>query len=829
MAKDRNGKSRQQPVKELTVAQLRFHCDERCFPFETTATIDPLEGMIGQERAVKAVEFGLHTKNLGYNIFISGMVGTGKLTYAKQAVRKLAKGKAIPPDWCYVNNFDDASRPVALSLPPGTGIVFRQELDELLEDLQTDIPKAFSGEEYDREKTAIMKDFQEKRGEILQAFTEKAEGLSILPQWSTTGFMAVPLLEGNPVSAEEFQKLDKEQKEKIEANLQAVHELAMDVVRQVQHLEREVREKIKELDSRIGLFVVGHLIDELLHKYQDNAGVVQYLEAVKQDVVKNISDFKQVASATDEEGPMALFKKTAQDSMKERYSVNLLVDNRNCEGAPVVIEINPNYYNLFGRVEYASRMGVVSTDFTMIKAGAIHLANGGYLIVNAADVLMNPGSWEALKRVIKTKKLYIESLGEQYGLIAMASVKPMAIPVEVKVIMLGNSYLYHLMYQYDEDFRKLFKIHADFDVQMDNTADNVTKLAAFARSTIQKENLKEFTRAGIAQVVEYAARLSGSQNKLTTRFNEIVEVLCEADSWASVYGAEMADAIHVRKAIDEKRYRANKYEERIQEMFKEGKYLIDTEGEKVGQVNGLAVLGVGEYAFGKPSRITANTYLGRAGVINIERETKMSGASHSKGVLILSSFLGHKYAQNSPLSVTASLTFEQMYDGVDGDSASSTELYAILSSLSGLPLRQDIAVTGSVNQKGEVQPIGGVTEKIEGFFEVCKIKGITGQQGVMIPEQNVKDLALNEEVITAVGEGKFHIYPIKTIDEGIELLTGVAAGVANKAGEYPAKSVHGRVMARLREYHKAHLNSNGMGEKNGERNKEGEDAKPTEI
>ena len=794
--------------RELGVEQLRFHCDESCLNFETTADVAPLAEMIGQERAVSAVEFGLNTNNPGYNIFISGMVGTGKFTYAEQAVRKWALKKQVPQDWCYVNNFEDSSHPLAIALAAGTGHVFCREMEELLENLQNDVPKAFSSDDYEREKNSIMKEFQAQRGTLLQEFGEKAEALSVLPQWSPTGFMAMPLLDGNPVSPEEFEKLDKEKKEEIAAHMHAVHELAMVVVRQIQHLEREVRDKLKEMDGKVGMYVVGQLIDELQEKYAANQGVSTYLEALKQNVVKNINDFKQ-SSSGEEEGPMALFRKSTQEAMRERYGVNLLVDNRTCDGAPVVVEINPNYYNLFGRVEYASRMGVVSTDFTMIKPGAFHLANGGYLIVNALDVLTNPGVWDGMKRVLKTKKMYIESLGEQYGLIAMSSVKPQAIPVDVKVVMMGASYIYHLLYQYDGDFRKLFKIHADFDVQMENTPANIAKMAAFTRTTIQKENLKEFTRAAVARVVEHSARLSGSQTKLTTRFNEIVEILCEADTLATLEGAAITDAEHVRRAIAGKRYRANKYEDLIHDMFREGKYLIDTDGEKIGQVNGLAVMGVGEYAFGKPSRITANTYLGRAGIVNVERETKMSGPSHSKGVLILGAYLGNQYAQKIPLSVTASLTFEQMYDEVDGDSASSTELYAILSSLSELPLRQDIAVTGSVNQKGEIQPIGGVTEKIEGFFEVCRIKGLTGRQGVMIPRQNVKDLALNEDVAAAVGEGRFHIYPVASVDEGIELLTGVAAGQRNRRGDFPKDSVHGRVIAKLKFYHKAYSAGGG--------------------
>jgi len=796
------------PIQELGVEQLRFHCDETCLDFATTATLPPLEGMIGQERAVKAVEFGLHTHKPGYNIFISGTEGTGKLTYAKHVVRSLAKGQPVPQDWCYVNNFEDSSQPIAISLPAGTGDTFRQDMKELLDNLRNDLPKALSSEDFERQRTAIRKFYQDQQIARQETLAEKAKANSVNLKWSNTGFMMVPLLEGEPVAEEDFEKLDEAQKEIIKTNLQAVQELTLVEVRQSQHLEREARDKVRELVRQVALNAVANLIEEVQEKYQDNPGVTKYLEALKDDVVKNIKDFKRTSSS-EEEGQMAMFGKTTKEMVEERHAVNLLVDNRNCEGVPVIMENNPNYYNLCGRVEYSSRMGVVSTDFTMLKAGAFHLANGGYLIVNAKDVLMNPGVWEAMKRTLKTKKLSMESLGEQYGLIAVASLKPQAIPVDVKIIMLGSSYLYQMMYQYDEDFRKLFKIHADFDVQMDNTPENIGKLAGFISAVIKKENMGDFTRAAVARLVEHTARLSGSQTKFTARLNQIVEILCEADSWAALEGAAVTDAAHVQQAIAEKRYRANMYEDRIHEAFKEGTFLIDTEGSKVGQINGLAVLGLGDYAFGKPSRITANTYLGRAGVINIERETKMSGATHSKGVLTLSGYLGHKYAQQTPLSFTVSLTFEQLYDGVDGDSASSAELYAILSSLAELPLRQDLAVTGSVNQKGEIQPIGGVNEKIEGFFEVCKIKGLTGRQGVIIPQQNVKDLQLNDEVIAAVESGKFHIYAVTSVNEGIELLTGVSAGEQSRRGAYPARSVHGRVIAKLKAYNKALVGNNG--------------------
>ena len=785
--------------QELPATKLRFTCTDELLGFETTATVPPLEVMIGQERAVKAVEFGLYTKYFGYNIYVSGLVGTGKITYAKAAVSKVACREPAAEDWCYVNNFENPGQPIALSLPAGMGSVLRQDMQEMVEDLKSDIPKVFSSEDYEQAKAAVMKKFQDSRGAIMEAFGKQAEANGILPQWTTTGFVGLPVEGGKPLTPEEFQQLDRDKKDEIEKRMLAVHEKAMEAIRQMQQLEREAREQIKSLDAKIGLFAVGHLIDELKSKYQDYAAVVAYLEAVKQDVVKNINDFKPSAPE-EENNPFLMFRKSMQEAVKNKYEVNLLVDNRELKGAPVVVEMNPTYFNLTGRVEYETRMGIVSTDFSMIKAGALHRANGGYLILNMRDVLTNVGAWEALKRVLKTRKLHIENLGEQYGMLAMASLKPQPIPINVKVLLIGNPYLYHMAYNYDEDFRKLFKVYADFDTEMDNDPANIAKMAGFVASTVQREKLRHFDRPAVAKVVEYATRLSGSQTKLTTRFSEVVELLCEADAWSGIEGSELVGAAHVSRAMDEKRFRYNKYEEKLQEMFADGKLLIDTEGDKVGQVNGLAVLSVGEYMFGKPSRITANTFLGKSGVVNIERETKMSGTTHSKGVLILSGYLGQKYAQERPLTLTASLTFEQLYDGVDGDSASSTELYAILSSLAGAPIRQYIAVTGSVNQKGEVQPIGGATEKIEGFFAVCKLKGLTGKQGVMIPHQNVTNLTLSDEVVAAVADGRFHIWPVETIDQGLEILTGLPAGERRPDASYPSGTIHYHVNNKLAEY-----------------------------
>ncbi len=786
---------------QLPPEKLCFQCDESQFSFDTTATVLPLESMIGQKRAVKAVEFGLFTKNQGYNIFISGMVGTGKMTYAKAAVNRIAAKEKPSGDWCYVNNFKNHAQPLALLLPVGSGHVFVRDMEELMEDIKTDVMKIFSSDDYDHAKSNIVKNFQERRALIIETFNVTATDYGIMPQWSTTGFIGVPMLDGKGLTPEEFQNLEKEARDKIEENMLIVHEKAMEVVRKMQDLERELREEVRKLDAKVGLFAAGNLIEEIKEKYQEYASVLEYLEAVKEDVVKNINDFKAPAADDEQANPLAIFKKSSHDNLKDKYKVNLLVDNRELAGAPVVIESNPTYYNLVGRVEYETRMGMVSTDFTMIKAGALHRANGGYLILNAKDVLSNIGAWEALKRVLKTRKLFVENLSEQYGMVAMASLKPQPIAVDVKIILVGNPQLYYLMYNYDEDFRKLFKIHADFETQMENSPENVQKMAGFIASTVRNKELKNFDRSAVAKLVEYSSRMAGSQKKLTTRFNEIVKVLCEANVWATMEESETVSAQHIKQAFEEKKYRSNKYEEHLHEMFAEGKILVDTEGRKVGQVNGLAVLAVGEYMFGKPSRITANTYMGRAGIVNIERETKMSGTSHSKGILTLSGYIGQKYAQKQPLTLTASLTFEQLYQGVDGDSASSTELYALLSSLADVPIKQSIAVTGSINQKGEIQPIGGVTEKIEGFFNVCKLKGLTGEQGVLIPMQNVDELAVNDEVLEAVREGRFHIYAAATIDEGIEILTDVPAGCYDtENGTYQEGTIHDLVSKKLKAY-----------------------------
>ena len=787
---------------ELSAEQLKYNCNISSFDFETTENLEPITDVVGQERAVKAVQFGLFNKSNGYNIYISGLVGTGKRTYAQKTVKLIAKKEAAPSDWCYVNNFDNPAQPLSIKLPCGTGQKFKTDIHELFLTLKHGVKKLFNSEDYEQAKNNLLRTIKEKKNEIINEFNEYSEENLILPQWTANGFVGIPLKNDKVMTPEEYQQLPKEDRERIDIALREVHEKSNDIMRKLQRLDRDGREELKKLDREVGLYAVGHFIEELKEKYSAYSDVIKYLEAVKQDVLKNINDFK-AAPPEEENNPLAFYKAFSKDNNKNKYAVNLLVDNKDCEGAPVVYEINPTYYNLIGRVEYENRMGVVSTEYSMIKAGAIHRANGGYLILNARDLLTNFGAWEALKRVLKTKKILIENLGEQYGALAMASLKPQEIEVDIKVILIGNPYIYYMLYSYDEDFRKLFKIYADFDNKMENNEVNINKLIGFVTSTIQRKNLKHFSVDAVAKVIEFASRRAASQNKLTTQFNEIVELLCEADAWARLDNENLVNKKYIDKAIKEKRYRNNKYEEYYQEMFVEGKILIDTSSRKVGQVNGLAVIGAGQYSFGKPSRITANTFLGKSGIINIEREADMSGKTHNKGVLILSGYLGQKYAQERPLSITSSITFEQSYGGIDGDSASSTELYAIMSSIADIPLKQYIAVTGSVNQKGEIQPIGGVTEKVEGFFAVCKAQGLTGEQGVMIPKQNVNELSLDEEVITAVAKGKFHIYPVATIDEGIEILTDVVAGTLNAKGKYKKGTFHGAIVDKLDKYNEA--------------------------
>jgi lon-related putative ATP-dependent protease len=784
---------------ELTYKMLRNECNANSLKFNDTSEIEPFEGIIGQDRAVKAMEFGLKINIRGYNLYLAGRTGTGKTSYAEKYIRKVAAERKSPDDWCYVYNFDNPSQPTAINLPAGCAKTFQNDMDELIKTLGLKISSAFNGEDYQRGKADIIKKYQKKRNEFLEELNENAEKQGFKVKTTNTGIYFLPIIDGRTINEQEFGELDEKTRHEINEKSNTLQIETIDIVQKIKNVEKEAEQDIAEWENQIALIAVSTGISNLKDKYKDYKKITNYLEKVQKDILDNLQVFKQDDDDSQQQRILFLFKRSAESHL-HKYKVNIIVDNSKLNGAPVIVDYNPTYYNLLGKLEYENELGTVVTDFTMIKPGLLHLANGGYLILQARDVLSNIQSWEAVKRVLKTKKLAIENIKEQLGLVNYSTLKPEPIPVDIKIILVGSEYLYQLLYNYDEDFAKLFKIKVDFDDEMERTEENIFKLAQFIGSFCKREAIPHFDRSGVAKVVEYSSRLAEDQRKLTTRFNEIVEILSEASTWAIIEGSSLVCGNHVNKAIKEKNNRSNKYDKKLLKLIEDGTLMVDTEGYVVGQINGLSILDMGDYSFGKPSKITATTFIGESGIVNIEREVEMSGTTHTKGVLILSGYIGQKYAQEIPLSLSASLCFEQLYSGVDGDSASSAELYAILSSLADAPINQGIAVTGSVNQKGEIQPIGGATRKIEGFFELCKLRGLTGEQGVLIPYQNIKNLMLNDEVVEAVKEGKFHIYPVKTIDEGIQILTGIKCGTRRKNGTYARGTINYRVYEKLKKF-----------------------------
>ncbi len=786
-------------AEKLIGTDLRKVCDLEAIKFTTTAEVSPLQGMLGQERAVKATEFGLQIKRPGYNIFMTGLTGTGKSSYAQSIVEKISAEEKKPDDWVYVYNFENPGEPIALRLPAGHGAEFRNRIEELLEDLKQNIPKAFEGDDYEQQKSAYVKEFQEARSSHLDELNKYAQERGFALKRTSSGFMTIPLHEGEQIDEDEYAKLDQETKDEMEKKSNDVQIKAMEIMRRVQKLEKDLNEKLKELDHRIGLSAIGHLFNDLMEEYDAYPEIKDYLEAFREDVLSNLSDFRS-DEGDQQQNPMFWLQQQSHDQSDRRYKVNVLVDNRSTEGAPMVYETNPSYYNLVGRVEYENRFGTVVTDFTMIKPGALHRANGGYLILQARDVLTSLQSWDVLKRVLRTNEIRIENISEHFGLVAMSTLRPQPIPLDIKVVMIGSPFIYQILYHYDEDFRKLFKIKSDFDTEMDRENDNVTKMASFISYHCNNQDLRHFDRGAVAEICEYSTRLAEKQDKLSTRFNKIVDLLFEADAWADLEDEELVSRDHVEKAMEEMIYRSNKYEQKIVESIEEEELLLDLEGEKVGQVNALSVIDQGDYHFGRPSRITASTYLGRKGIVNIERESELSGKIHSKGVLILNGYLGLRYGSLTPLNLTASLCFEQSYGGIEGDSASAAELFCLLSSLAEVPLRQDLAVTGSINQKGEIQPVGGINHKIEGYYMACKSKGLSGKQGVIIPEKNRKSLMLKKEVVDAVDKGEFYIYAIKNVDEGLELLTGLEAGALTSENTFPEGSFNEKALRKLNHF-----------------------------
>ena len=783
--------------RELAPEELSNKIDCGLFEFETTEDLDPLNGIIGQSRAAAAMEFGLAIKRPGYNIYVSGITGTGRSSYTRSIVSRVAANESVPDDWCYVYNFKNPDKPMCINLPAGMGYKLQRDMKRLLKDLKVKVPQAFEGEEYEKQKGQIIQEYQGKSSEYMESFNAFAREQGFIIRKSEHGLMTIPLRDGKPMEDKDYLEMPPEERKKIEDSSFMVQGKLMETLKRMKDIEKTAKDKIDQLETKIALLAVEQPIMELKEKYDKHKNIIEYLQAVQRDIIHNVEDFRNLESGKAE--PLDLVGRIREKDFTIKYQVNLVVDNRDTKGAPVILESNPKYDNLLGKIEYESNMGVVTTDFTKIKAGSLHQANGGYIIINMSDLMRNPESWEGIKRSIKTGEITIENIFSMSGIVS-GGIKPEPIPLNVKIILIGSSYVYQTLYTYDEDFRKLFKIKADFDTDMGSNKENCMKYASFIRSHCEKNGLMHFDRTAVAAVIEYSRRLAEHKHKLSTRFNDIIEVLYEADAWARIAGEQKVTGSSVKKAIEQKWYRSSRIEEKMQELIDTGVVLISTEEKVVGQVNGLSVMNFGDYTFGKPSRITATAYAGEKGIVNIEREVEMSGSIHDKGVLILTGYLGDKFAQEFPLTISASICFEQLYDGVEGDSASSTELYALLSSLSELPIKQYIAVTGSVNQKGEVQPIGGVNEKIEGFFQTCKTRGLKGNEGVMIPWQNVDNLMLKDEVIEAVREGKFHIYPVKTIDEGIEILTGTASGTRDESGNYPENTVFYLVQKKIEKF-----------------------------
>ncbi len=784
------------PVEPLPAQQLCQTCDPSQFSFETTAELKDLDEIIGQERAVDAIQFGIGIQHEGYNLFALGPSGTGKRTTIGQFLDQRAATDPIPSDWCYVNNFEQPHRSRALRLLPGQGIVLRKDMDLLIEELRTAIPAAFESEDYRTRKQETEEEFKDQQEKSFGEIQQQAQEHSIALIRTPVGLAFAPMQEGEVISPDEFQKLPEDKRKQFEENISRLQEELQETLYQVRQWAREARGKVKELDRQVTMSIVAHPIDELQEKYVEQPHVVDYLDAVQQDVIENVDEFRK-SEETPQIMGIPLPRSLMGPPLFRRYQVNVLVDHSQSEGAPVVYEDHPTYNNLIGRIEHLAQMGALVTDFNMIKPGALHRANGGYLILDARQLLLQPYAWDGLKRAIRSREVRIEPLGQVLSLVSTVSLEPEPIPLDVKVVLIGERLLYYLLHQFDPDFGELFKVEADFNERMTRNAENSLLYARLIGTLAHKDGLRPFDRGAIARIIERSSRMAGDAERLSVHLLSTRDLLREADYWAGEAGNGVVTADDVQHAVDAQTRRADRLRERVQEQIERGTILIDTDGERVGQVNGLSVIVLGNFAFGQPSRITARVRLGKGEVVDIEREVELGGPIHSKGVLILSSFLGARYSAERPLSLSASLVFEQSYGGVEGDSASLAELCALLSALAERPIKQSRALTGSVNQHGEVQPIGGVNEKIEGFFDVCSTRGLTGEQGVIIPTSNVQHLMLRHDVVEAVEAGQFHVYPVQTVDQAMELLTGIPAGERDGEGNLPEGSINQLVEARL--------------------------------
>ena len=782
---------------ELSYKDLKIQCDPEVFAFNDTSELDSIDTGIGQERGIKALEFGVNVDIKGYNLYLEGPSGVGKTMYAKNYLDMVSKKKKVPQDWCYIYNFSNPNEPIAVSFPAGQGKEFKENMDNFIKDIRADIKNTFNNDEFEKEKSLIRQEFEEQKNNILEALNHESQKLGFQVKSAQNGIYMMPILNGKTIEEEEFDKLDDKTKKDFEEKATIVQGQVMEVISKIKEMEHASDKRLEEWQANIALLTVNSHINYIKNKYKRNKKINNFLNDIKQDILRNISSYTTPENANKVQQP-GVKQESSQPWLN--YRVNLFVDNSNLDGAPVIMDSNYSYHNIFGKLEYENYYGSLKTDYTMLKPGLLHIANGGYIIFQAKDLLANGICYEALKKALRIKQLSIENSVDQRTSMVMASLKPEPIPLNLKVIMIGNDAIYQSLLAMDSDFRKLFKIKVEFEEDAPLTTENMNKVARFIHGFCEKEDLPHLEKSAVAKVIEYASKISGQQGKISTRFTDIAQVVGEAATWAKMDKKKLVSAEYIDTALEERVERIKKYDAKYLEMINQNTLLINTSGSNVGEINGLTIMSIGDYTFGKPVKITANTYMGKTGVVNIEREVALSGSSHSKGVLILSGYLGEMFAQDIPLSLTASICFEQLYNGVDGDSASSTELYAILSSLSGVPIKQSIAVTGSVNQKGEIQPIGGVNDKIEGFYQVCKMRGLDGSQGVIIPYQNVQNLSLSDEVINSVKNKKFHIYAISNIDEGIEILTDVPAGKRASDGSFPAGTINYLAHEKLKRY-----------------------------
>ena len=790
---------------ELSYKDLKMTCNTSIFDFETTEELEPIQSGIGQDRGIKALEFGLQVNVKGYNLYLEGPSGVGKTMYTKNYLDKIASKQRPPHDWCYIYNFDNPNEPIAVDLPAGQGKEFKEAMEGFIKEIKKDIKKTFNNDDFEKEKALIKQEFEARRSALLEQLNKEASKYDFQVKTAQNGIYMMPVVDGKAIEEEEFDKLDEDIKKQYEEKSTIVQEQIMNVIGQIKEIERLSDKKISEWQSNIALLTVNVHINYLKSKYKRYKKINQFLTNIKQDILKNISAFLDTDENKNQQAQVPQNPMNKKQDPCLNYRVNLFVDNSNREGAPVIMDSNYSFNNIFGTIEYENYYGSLKTDHTMLKSGLLQQANGGYIVFQAKDLLANPVCYENLKKALRVKKVGIENVSEQRSSMVLVSLKPEPIPLDLKVVLIGNASIYQTLLAMDSDFRKLFKIKVEFEETAAISKENVNKLAQIIHGFCENEELPHLDKDAMARLIEYASKLAGSHNKISTRFNDLIQVVGEAATWAKISRSKTVTAKFIDKALEQRVERVKKYDERYMEMIKENTLLINTSGFEVGQLNGLTVLTIGDYSFGKPAKITVNTYTGKSGIVNIEREIDISGPSHSKGVYILSGYLGEMFAQDIPLCLTASICFEQLYNGVDGDSASSTELYGLLSSLSGIPINQSIAVTGSVNQKGEIQPIGGVNEKIEGFFQICKMRGLDGSHGVMIPIQNVDNLQLSDEIIEAVKNKKFHIYSVSTIEEGIEVLTGVPAGKKDKDGHFPAGTINYLVYEKLKKYAKVSL------------------------